>query len=52
MVSKGEVVEVRKLIGVVGEEIAASINGMIIIQMTHVRVNSGDLVMILGELER
>ena len=51
--SQGEVIgEIRDLKGRVIEEINASTSGIIFIRMTNVTVNSGDTILILGELEK
>ena len=52
IVSEGELIgEVRNLDGHVEEQILAPISSVITIRMTNVTVNSGDVLLFLGELE-
>ena len=52
IVSKGDRVgEVRNLYGHVEERVLAPIHGLVTIRMTNLTVNSGDVVLFLGELE-
>lgn len=51
MVSRREGVgQIKNITGEVLEEIIAPAKGVIVLRITHVTVNSGDLLMILGEL--
>jgi len=51
-ISKGKTIgSVKSLKGSVLERITASIDGIVFLRMTYTTVNTGDIVMILGELE-
>jgi hypothetical protein len=52
IVSEEDVIgEIKNLKGNVVEQIKASISGVILVRMTYVTVNSGDIVMVLGKLK-